>query len=566
MIRVFGAADRDFRSNGEIVVKPFAARVTKEDNGEFYLELEAGVEYSRWLTANNIIVANTPSGDQPFRIGSPQKTRDRIIVHADHVFYDSANLVIQDSRPTGKTCAQALAVLNAAAEPSTPFTTGGHTDGTNTYYCIRTSLHDAVIEVLNRWGGHLVRDGFNIRIDETIGSDNGVVVRYGKNLREIECVEDWSNVVTKLMPVGNDGVMLPEVWLTADVQYDIPYAKCITFSQNIDSEDYKGDDGEIDEEAYHAALREDLRNVATAYLNANKHPLVSYTLSADVDRVYDVGDVIEVVDERLGIDLLTNVTRYEYDCILGRFESIEFGTIMPGLGGLLDDISASTSSQITASTDTMKSQIDAAVNAEAARVNGILSGGDVTFNGSEIVVNGANNRSMKLDKNGVSFGQSGAYVGAWTLQNVLSVEALTVNGQPYSPGSLSVASGYTSSSYTGVQNVWVSLPISGGASSGNLSVSNNGITVGAGVSYVLLFARVDFGESFTSGSRKVRAQKNGSTVAEVTAYAYVGDTFSADVVGVLVPVAENDVLTLSAYVIDPADEIQSGAMLTGVAV
>ena len=93
------------------------------------------------------------------------------------------------------------------------------------------------------------------------------------------------------MPVGYDGLLLPEVYLTADVQYEIPYTKKVSFSQNINKEDY------ADDEAYQAALISDLREQGQAYLDENSVPRVNYTLRANVEKLTDIGDTVEVIDE-----------------------------------------------------------------------------------------------------------------------------------------------------------------------------------------------------------------------------------------------------------------------------
>lgn len=60
MIRVFSSDDKIFTSNGDAVIQPFKAKVHKEDNGKFYLDIEADISYVDILTANRIIVADTP--------------------------------------------------------------------------------------------------------------------------------------------------------------------------------------------------------------------------------------------------------------------------------------------------------------------------------------------------------------------------------------------------------------------------------------------------------------------------------------------------------------------------
>lgn len=50
MIRVFSLNDKIFTSNGDIVLKPLKAKVHKEDNGSFYLDLETSLDYVDDLT------------------------------------------------------------------------------------------------------------------------------------------------------------------------------------------------------------------------------------------------------------------------------------------------------------------------------------------------------------------------------------------------------------------------------------------------------------------------------------------------------------------------------------
>ena len=45
MIKIFGQTDKIFSSNGDVVVRPFKAKVHKEGNGDFYLDLETSLDY-----------------------------------------------------------------------------------------------------------------------------------------------------------------------------------------------------------------------------------------------------------------------------------------------------------------------------------------------------------------------------------------------------------------------------------------------------------------------------------------------------------------------------------------
>lgn len=68
MIRLFSRNDKIFNSNGDIVINPFKAKIHKEDNEDYYLNLEASIKYADYLVAGKIIVANTPQVEQAFRV------------------------------------------------------------------------------------------------------------------------------------------------------------------------------------------------------------------------------------------------------------------------------------------------------------------------------------------------------------------------------------------------------------------------------------------------------------------------------------------------------------------
>ena len=122
MLKIFQPTDKTYVSNGDKVVLPVKAKVHKEDNGEYYLDIEASLDYVNDLVEGNIIVAPTPQGDQAFRITNPEKTRKKVTVRAYHVYYDAENYLILDSYVVDKNCDGALKHLNAATDTTSPFT------------------------------------------------------------------------------------------------------------------------------------------------------------------------------------------------------------------------------------------------------------------------------------------------------------------------------------------------------------------------------------------------------------------------------------------------------------
>ena len=109
MIKVFNKIETDLSGNGEIVLKPTKASLHKEDNGDYYLDLEClndstpyyFLDEERpmtaldWFTEGTIVSANTPQGYQAFRMTNVRKTKTKVSCRCWHIFYDSENYVIR---------------------------------------------------------------------------------------------------------------------------------------------------------------------------------------------------------------------------------------------------------------------------------------------------------------------------------------------------------------------------------------------------------------------------------------------------------------------------------------
>ena len=451
MIKLFGTTDTTYSTNGDKVIIPTRAIVHKEDNGSFFLSIETDLSYIDDLTENRIIVANTPNGNQPFRIRNVEKTKHKITCKCMHVFYDSMNYLIEDSYVVQKSCNDALDHLNNATSDVSPFTTISDNTNVNTYRCVRTSLYDAIKTVIERWGGHLTRNNWQIGVMSSIGQDNGVTVRYAKNLKDITATYDWDNVVTKLLPVGYDGIMLPEVYVESETQYDIPYTKSIHFDPTINQDDYEDENGNLDEDAWEAALIEDLRNQADAYVTENSIPQVNYTLSANLEKITDVGDTIEVIDERLNLNLLTNVIAYDYDCILEKYIEVQFGNFQPQLSGLMNTIATQTNEIVQNETEIIKVTLGEELEQATSQIRSVLGNSYVIYEGDKILVvdtlpkENATNVIM-INNGGIGFSQTGingTFSTAFTIDGTLitsNIEVINFTADLIKGGTLKLGS------------------------------------------------------------------------------------------------------------------------------
>lgn len=440
MIKIFGATDKNYTSNGDIVLQSIKAKVHKALNGDFYIDLEAPLTYVDYLVSNNIIVANTPQGEQAFRITNVDKTKSKIKCKAYHVFYDTKNYLIQDSRVENRDCNYALDYFNSNTDTTSPFTTLSNLTELESLYCVRKSLYEAIQSILERWSEYdpvLVRDNWNIKIMalSSIENDNGIVIRYQKNLQDITASYNWDSVVTKILPVGKDGILLnaldetQDIYIVGDTQYEIPYTKTVSFNQDdVNEDDYST------EEEYKQALIDDLMTQASNYLNANCIPKVNYTLKANVEKVSDIGDKIHVIDERLNIDIYTNVKSYEYDCVLERYTQLEFGNFQQNLNNLLTTITNQTNTAIAENTNNLAITLSQELQEAQDKIWNALGSSYVIYEGDKILVvdtlpkENATNVIM-INNGGIAFSNSGingTFTSAWTIDNVLNMEAINV--------------------------------------------------------------------------------------------------------------------------------------------
>lgn len=435
MISVYDSTEKSFATNGIKILKPLKALIRKEDNGDYYLDLKDKIDFIDYYQAGLIIRVPTPWGYQAFRLTNPDIENNKITVRAYHVYFDSQNYIIKDSYVVDKNCNDALDHLNMACDITSPFTTISDITTVNSYRCVRKSLEEAISEVIDRWGGHLVRNNYNIAIRENIGQDRGVTLAYAKNISKISQKENWDNVVTKILPVGKDGLLLPETYLELEEDlYDIPYTKVVSFDQNDITEENYTVDGVLDTEAYNDALEEDLRHQATAYLEENKIPQVNYSVSAYLKDVSDVGDTIYVKHPKCKIDITTNVIAIEYDCIQEKYTKIEFGNFKSKLKNLIQDITSNITEEVDKSNNETVAKLQTELQDATNQIKNSLSDSYCIYDGDKILVVDKLPKEeavncLLISNGGIGFsntGINGTFSSAWSIDGTLNMQQINV--------------------------------------------------------------------------------------------------------------------------------------------
>ena len=434
MIKVYEPSERLFNHNGIKILHPMRADIIKEDNGDYYCDLEDHISNLEYYQNGNIVRVPTPWGVQGFRLANPTVKNTKISVKAWHLTYDAKNYIVKDAYAANKTCNAALDHFNSNTDIATPFTTISDINSICSTRAVRKSLFEVYEWLISsdKYGGHWYRDNWTLGIKAKCGADRGVVLAVGKNISEMEVAEDWENVCTKILPYTTDGdsaIFLDETYLEVEtLLYDIPYSKVVKFENPLDAEAFET------EAAYLEATRNWLRGVAQSYLKENCVPKVNYKVSASIDRVSDIGDTIQVKHPKCKVDILTEVIAIEFDAIRNKYTRIEFGNFKNELKNLKDAIVEDANKYTDEVSSESKTFLETALEQSTAKINGVLGNSYVINEGSRILVVDSLPKEtaknvMMISSGGIGFsdtGIEGTFNSAWTLDGTLNMQNINV--------------------------------------------------------------------------------------------------------------------------------------------
>ena len=281
------------------------------------------------------------------------------------------------------------------------------------------------------YGGHWVRDNFSFAIKSSIGEDRGVTLAYQKNISDIEISENWDEVCTKILPyavIRDVEYYLDAPYVTLEEElYDIPFTKAVEFKNEMDLGNYISD---IEKET----IKEWLRTEAEKYLQEHKLPKVNYSLSAGINNVSDIGDLIYVKHPKCNVELTTNVISVKYDAIRGKYNKIEFGNFKQEIKNIRQEIISKVEEDTSEKLNNTKSFLEGELEEATAKINSVLGDSYVIYNGNEILVVDKLPKEeaincIRVNSAGIGFSNSGIYgmfTSAWTIDGTLNMQAVKV--------------------------------------------------------------------------------------------------------------------------------------------
>lgn len=341
MIQVYLPGNENYQANGDMTIVPTSCQVESEVNGVWSLTLEHPIDIEgRWTYIQNEGVVEVPLFDkkQLFIIRGINKKDSGITVEAEPIFMKSRNdCILKDIRPTDKNGQQALDIITSGTQYSG---TSNITDISTAYYqrknLIEAIQSDDANSFLNRWGGEVYYNNFNIIINSRIGRDRGVSVAYGRNIQQNGFEEDidTSDVITRIYPVAYNGRVIEGETDYVDSplidNYPSPKARYITYSDiklraDAENEDENSiiceNQNQLNAELKKRAEKEySQNNVDKPKVNIKVDLVllentVLYQNFKDLERL-ELGDDVKCHHSKLGIDTVARIIKCTYDCIL----------------------------------------------------------------------------------------------------------------------------------------------------------------------------------------------------------------------------------------------------------
>ena len=193
--------------------------------------------------------------------------------------------------------------------------------------------------VIAHYGGELQRDWFDVFLVERVGHDTNVQIRQGKNLLGISYDVDVSDVITRIMPTGQDKdgevLYLPELFLDSENIQAYPHPKWIHLAVSDAKESDDKDEPKTKEQCY-TEMREAVQAQFDAGCDLPKVTLtVSFINCPDTEeykpygflQTIFLGDAVRVLAPRIGVMVSMRMTQYTYDCLLKKYTSMTLGTV-----------------------------------------------------------------------------------------------------------------------------------------------------------------------------------------------------------------------------------------------
>ena len=335
--------------------------VTEERNGEYTLTLTMPFQgrHADELQVDRIIkaVPNDTSQPQCFRIVKVNKDMKgmSLEVLANHISYDMSFIPVRPFSATATGRHRAFELLWENTLEDNPFTHDAPDDaltkkmGPSTPTSLRSLLGGVQGSILDLFGGEFEFDNRRVIWRLNRGADNGVTIRYGKNLTSYEQEENIADTVCGIIPyyAQEDTVVYGDIQYCANVSnYAVPRTVPYDFSTSFE--------GEVPTKAQ-------LNEMARSYIDSNSLGVPEVSIHVEFRQLWDspeyehirnlehvsLCDLVSVYFPQLAVIAKAKVVKTEYDVLLERYNFVELGSVRRTISDKIADVSDALSRTVT---------------------------------------------------------------------------------------------------------------------------------------------------------------------------------------------------------------------------
>lgn len=354
---LYPAGETAFRNNGlGRLSEATKCLVTEERNGQYELEMQypvTGRHYKEIIEERIIAARHDDSDDvQPFRIYKITRPMNGIVtVSARHISYQLSKVAVMPF--AANTCTEALSGMIGHAVGDCPFTVWTDRQLEAPFSIavpasFRSLLGGVTGSILDVYGpGEYEWDKFTVKFHSHRGSEQSVMIRYGKNMMDVKKTTDTSNLWTGILPYweGVDEsqqsvlITLPERVIYSAYADDYVYRMVIPvdFSTAFQMQ----------------PTEEQLRSKAQSYVQANAQGGIPTSIDVSFVALWQTEeyknwaplqklklcDTVTVYHKGLGIENKAKIVSVTYDVILERYEKMTIGEVKSSLRDSIRQIS-----------------------------------------------------------------------------------------------------------------------------------------------------------------------------------------------------------------------------------
>ena len=274
--------------------------------------------------------------DQPFRIYRVVPELDKVTIYARHIFYDLLDNMLKSLKPSPSAVgAYVVQGLSGACLSAHDFSF--YSDLTSTAEDVEWENVNPVEAMLgenglvSKYGAELARDWYDVFLVKRVGNNTDVSIREKKNLTGISYDVDETDVVTRIMPTGEDAdgniLYLPELYIDSPNLNAYTHPKWIHLPVSEAREVTDGDEPKSKAQCY-AEMRKaaqdeyakgcDLPTITLKVDFINCSDAEEYKQYAALTDIF-LGDSVRVVARRIGVEVSMRMTQYTYDCLTKKY-------------------------------------------------------------------------------------------------------------------------------------------------------------------------------------------------------------------------------------------------------